>query len=254
MRMSPTQEVGQAVERALLEQDRVEVGQDLGRVLAPAVAAVDDRHGRPLGGLGRGALLEVTDRDDVRVVLQHVEGVLDRLLVEVAGAGHLRVGEAQHLPAEAMHGGLVGEARPGARLVERRQERLVLEQVRVAPVAGERAQVVGDLEDPEELVPAEVLEREDVATGETAHYQHLPMVQLLGLKTDPLPEAHAPRVLFRRSPGSTRGADSAHERATTSSASPRPAARPAGAGPSGAWGASWFTRRMTWKRKFPGLK
>ena len=92
------EQVGQPVERALLVEDRVQVGQDLGRVLAPAVAAVDDRHGRPLGGLGRRALLEVADGDDVRVVLEHVEGVLDRLLVEVAGPGHLRVAEAEDVP------------------------------------------------------------------------------------------------------------------------------------------------------------
>ena len=101
------EQVGQPVERALLVEDRVQVGEDLGRVLAPAVAAVDDRHGRPLRRLVRRALLEVADRDDVRVVLQHVERVLDRLLVEVAGAGHLRVGEAEDVPAEAVHRGLV---------------------------------------------------------------------------------------------------------------------------------------------------
>ena len=138
-------------------------------MLAPAVAAVDDRHGRPLRRLGRGALLEVADRDDVRVVLQHVERVLDRLLVEVAGARHLRVGEAEDLAAEAVHRGLVRQARPRRRLVEGRQQRLVLEQVGVAAVARERPQVVGDLEDAEELVPAEVLEGQDVATEEAPH-------------------------------------------------------------------------------------
>ena len=138
-------------------------------MLAPAVAAVDDRHGRPLRGLGRRALLEVADGDDVAVVLQHVEGVLDRLLVEVAGAGHLGVGEAQDVAAEAMHRGLGGE--PGARagLVERRQQRLVLQQVACCAGRGRRAQVVGDLEDPEELVPAEVLQGQDVAAEEASH-------------------------------------------------------------------------------------
>ena len=138
-------------------------------MLAPAVAAVDDRHGRPLGGLGRGAFLEVADGDDVAVRLEHPEGVLERLLVEVAGPGHLGVGEAQDCAAETMHRRLGREPRPRARLVERRQQRLVLEEIAVATVAGVRTKVVGDLEHPEEVLPAEVLEGQDVPTQEAPH-------------------------------------------------------------------------------------
>ena len=125
MRMSPTHSTREPVERALVLPDRVEVGEHLGRMLAPPVAAVDDRDRRPLGGLVRRALLVVTHRDDVAVVLQHVDGVLDRLLVEVAGPGHLGVGEAEHMPAEAVHGGLGGQPGARARLVERGEQRLV---------------------------------------------------------------------------------------------------------------------------------
>ena len=96
----------QPVEAALVLPDRVEVGEHLGGVLTPAVAAVDDRHRRPLRGLRRCALLEVAHRDDVAVVLEHVDGVLDALLVEVAGPRHLRVGEPEDMPAEAVHRGL----------------------------------------------------------------------------------------------------------------------------------------------------
>ncbi len=159
----------QAVDPALLAPDGVEVGEDLGRVLAPAVAAVDDRHRGPLGGLVRRALLEVAHDDHVAVELEHLDRVLDRLLVEVAGPGHLGVGEAGDVAAEAVHGRLVGQPGAGRRLVEGRDQRLVLQQVAVAAVAGDRLELLGHLEDAEELVPLEVLERENVATTEAAH-------------------------------------------------------------------------------------
>ena len=104
----------QAVDAALFAQDGVQVGQDLGRVLAPAVAAVDDRHARPLGGFVRRALLEVAHHDHIAVEFQHLDRVLDRLLVEVAGAGHLGIREAGDVPAQAVHGGFVRQARAGA--------------------------------------------------------------------------------------------------------------------------------------------
>ena len=163
------EEERQAVERALLLPDGVEVGEHLGGMLAPAVTAVDDGHGRPLGGLCRRTLLVVPDGDDVAVVLQHVEGVLEGLHVEVAGAGHLGVGEAQHVAAQAMHGRLRGEARARAGLVEGRQQRLVGQQVRVAPVPCDGQQVVGDLEDAEVLVARHVPQRQDVAALEASH-------------------------------------------------------------------------------------
>ena len=133
------EQVRQPVERAELGADRVQVGQDLRRMLAPAVAAVDHRDGRPLGRLGGRALLEVPHRDDVGVELEHVDRVLHRLLVEVAGPRHLRVGEPEHVAAEPVHRGLGRHPRARARLVEGRQQRLVGEQVDVAPLASRSA-------------------------------------------------------------------------------------------------------------------
>ena len=159
----------QAVDRAELLLRREQVGEHLGRVLAPAVAAVDHGHRRPPGRLGRGALLEVAHRDDVAVVLEHVDRVLDRLLVEVAGPGHLRVGEPEHVAAEPVHCRLGREPRAGARLVEGRQERLAGQQVGVAPRLRDRRELVADLEDPLEVGPLEVLEREDVPPDEAPH-------------------------------------------------------------------------------------
>ena len=107
-------------------------------MLAPAVPAVDDRHRRPSGGLGGRALLEVPHRDHVAVVLQHVDRVLDRLLVEVARPGHLGVGEPEHVAAQPVHGRLGGQAGPGARLVERRHQGLLPQELAVAAIPRER--------------------------------------------------------------------------------------------------------------------
>ncbi len=160
---------GEAVDRPQLALRRVEVGQHLRRVLAPAVAAVDHGDRRPAGRLGRRTLLEVPHRDDVAVVLQHVHRVLDRLLVEVAGARVLRVGEAEDVPTEPVHRGLGGEPRAGARLVEGCQQGLAAEQVCVLAVACDRGELVSDLEDTLELGALKALERQDVAPEKAPH-------------------------------------------------------------------------------------
>src|SRR6266508_4623009 len=120
----------------------VQVGEDLRRVLTPSVPAVDDRDAGPSRRLGRGALLEVAHGDHVPVVLEHVHGVLDRLLIEVAGPSVLHVREAEHVAPEPVHGCLRGQAGPGRRLVERGQQRLVLQQVGVLATLGDRPQFV----------------------------------------------------------------------------------------------------------------
>ena len=83
-------------------------------------------------------LLEVAHGDDVAVVLEHVDGVFDALLVEVAGAGHLGVGEPEHVPTEAVHGCFGGQPGTGARLVEGGEQRLRGEQVPVLALLGVR--------------------------------------------------------------------------------------------------------------------
>ena len=158
-----------AVDRAELLLDRVEVGEDLRGMLAPAVAAVDDRDRGPERGFRRCALLEVPHRDDVGVELQHVDRVLHRLLVEVAGPGHLRVGEAQHVTAEAVHRGFGRHPGARARLVERRQQRLVLQQIGVAAALGDRCELVAGLEHALEVGALKVLERQDVAAQKAPH-------------------------------------------------------------------------------------
>ena len=169
MRMSPTSRNVSPSSRPSSLPRRVQVGQDLRRVLAPAVAAVDDGNRGPPGGLRGRALLEVAHRDDVAVVLEHVDRVLDRLLVEVAGPRHLRVREPEHVAAEPVHRRLGREPRARARLVEGRQQRLVRQQVGVPPALGDRRELVADLEDALEVSSLEVLERQDVSSEEAPH-------------------------------------------------------------------------------------
>ena len=142
-------------------------------MLAPAVAAVDDRHAGPLGGLVRRALLEVAHDDHVAVELQHLDRVLDRLLVQVAGARHLGVGEAGDVPAQAVHGGLVRQAGAGGWLVEGRHQRLLLEQVDVAPVARDRLHLSATSKTRKNSLTFELLERQNVTAHETTHVQSL---------------------------------------------------------------------------------
>ena len=174
------EQVRQPVKPSELLGGRVEVGQDLGWMLAPAVTAVDHRNRCPPGGLGGRALLEVAHRNDVAVVLQHVHRVLDRLLVEVAGPSHLGVREAEDVAAQAVHGRLRGQTRARARLVERRQERLVREQLGIPPALRDRGKLVADLEHALEISPFEVLERQNVSPEEASHLPSSSQVGLVG--------------------------------------------------------------------------
>ena len=163
----------QAVDGAFLAQHGVEIGEDLRGMLAPAVAAVDDRHARPLRGLVRRALLEVAHHDHVAVELQHLHRVLDGLLVPVARARHLGVGEAGDVPAQAVHRGLVRQARARRRLVERRHQRLLDEHIHIAALPRDRLQLGGNVEDVKELVPFKLFQRQNVTTHKTTHLKNL---------------------------------------------------------------------------------
>ncbi len=148
---------GQAVERAALTPDGEGVGQDLGGMLAPAVAAVDHRHAGMERGFGGRALLEVAHGDHVAVIFQHLDGVLNAFLVEVTGARHLGIGEAGHMPAQAVHRGFRRQTGAGARLVERRDKRLFFQQIPIAAVARIGLEPFGDFKYAEILVTIKVL-------------------------------------------------------------------------------------------------
>ena len=119
--------------------------------------------------------------DGVAVILQHMDGVFDRLLVEVPGPGHPRIGEPDHVPPEAMHGRFVRQPGAGRRLVEGGDQGLLRQQVRIATRAGDRLQLLGHLEHPHELGALEVLQGKDVAPGKTAHSGHSSVRTATGL-------------------------------------------------------------------------
>src|SRR5205823_3692057 len=81
----------------------------------------------------------------------------------------LRVRESEDVPAQAMHGRFGGQTGTGAGLVERREERLLGEQVPVAAISGEVLELLADLEHPEVFVPLEVLQRQDVPAQKAPH-------------------------------------------------------------------------------------
>ena len=81
----------QAVDAPFFAQNRIEVGQNLGGMFTPAVAAVNNRDGSPFGSLVRCALLEVAHHDHIAIVFQHLDRVFNGFLVEITCTGHLGV-------------------------------------------------------------------------------------------------------------------------------------------------------------------
>ena len=66
------------------------------------------------------------------------------------------------LPPRAEHCGLMGQPRAGRGLVEGHRQDLVLQQVGVLTIVGDRGQLLGHFENVIQLGPVEVLEGEDV--------------------------------------------------------------------------------------------
>jgi hypothetical protein len=121
----------QPIDATLLAQHGVQVGEDLRRVLAPAVAAVDDRHARPSRGFMRRALLKVAHHDHIAIELQHLHSILDGLLIEVTGTSHLGIGKSRYMAAEAVHGGFVSQTSARRRLIKGSHQSLLFEHIHV---------------------------------------------------------------------------------------------------------------------------
>ena len=159
----------QSIDGAFFGQDGVKVGQDLGGMLAPAIAAINDRHGSPFGGFLWSALLEVAHHDHIAVELEHFDCILDGLLVPVTGAGHLGIRETGHMPAQAVHGGFVRQAGAGGGLVESGHHGLLSEQVAVAAGFGDGLHFIGNFKDVEEFLTFEFFEGQNITTCKTTH-------------------------------------------------------------------------------------
>ena len=65
--------------------------------------------------------------DHVAVILEHVDGVFDGLLVKVPRSGHFEIGETQDAAAHPVHPRLGRKARSRARLVKGSEKYFVLE-------------------------------------------------------------------------------------------------------------------------------
>jgi hypothetical protein len=63
-----------------------------------------------------------------------------------------------------VHGGFVRQASTGAGLVKRSYQGLLLQQIAVAAVHGNRLQLFSDLKNPEKLIALELFERKDITT------------------------------------------------------------------------------------------
>ena len=141
----------EAVEPAQALPHREEVEERLGRVLALAVAGVDNRRARIACGELRRADLRVADDDCVRVVLREREHrVLERLALVQRRAGGF---QRHHVRGELLRGEL--EARRGARrrLEEEVEHELPLQRRQLLLDTREGA---GGLEDPLDVVASEV--------------------------------------------------------------------------------------------------
>ena len=130
---------GHAVEAALLAVNGQKVGQRLGGVVVAAVAGVDDGHGGFHGRDHRRALLEVAHGDNVGVASHHADGVGHALALGRGAVG--RIGKADDVAAQLVHGGFEAQARARGRLEEQRRQ--LLARALVGVIIGMGDDVVG---------------------------------------------------------------------------------------------------------------
>ena len=152
----------EALEPAEVLLDGHEVGEHLRGVLAVS-EAVPDGHAGVLGELLDVLLLEAAELDGVEHGAEHLGGVEDRLLLaqlDVALAQVLGVG------AQVDAGGGEGCAGAGGGLLEEQRDVLALEVAVRDVLLLEVLEVLGEADEPHELVPGVVPRGEQVATLE----------------------------------------------------------------------------------------
>ena len=147
----------QVVGAAEFLADGEQVEQGLGRVLARAVAGVDERLAQVLGGRGRGARFRVAQHDHVGVTFERAHGVGQRLAL-----GHRRVVhlvDRDHAAAQALDRGNKRGRGARGRLVEQVGQHLAFEQVERADALDHRAHLLGHLKNLFEVVAPELVDR-----------------------------------------------------------------------------------------------
>ena len=149
----------QPVDAAELVADGVEIEQRLGRVLAGAVAGVEDGNGGDGGRAVGRPLLVVADDDGVGVALDDADRVFDRLALD-GGRELAGILGRDDIAAEPVHGRLEREPGAGRWFVEDGRQ----------GVAGQRrgaarqvAHAIGRGEEPLESRPVELRHLDDVA-------------------------------------------------------------------------------------------
>src|SRR2546428_319836 len=121
----PDQDDVLALERTFLVPDRVQVEESLGRMLACAVARVDDRLlGEVRGEPGR-AFVRMAQDDGVAVCLDHADRVGEGLAF--LDGGPLGAAESEGTPAKPRHRTFEREPGPRGGVVEKRREDLAFE-------------------------------------------------------------------------------------------------------------------------------
>ena len=126
---------------ALRLADAVEVEHALGGVLVGAVARVDDRHFRHLGGEACRAFDGVAHDDEVGIAGHHGDGVGEGFALLDARSGG--AAEADDVAAQELDGGLEAQACTGGRFKEERGDDAPVQQVLVRVFL----EVLGDVED-----------------------------------------------------------------------------------------------------------
>jgi len=91
---------GQPVDPAEVLENMIEVSERLRRVLAVAVAGIDDRHGRDGSSTSACARFRMTQNQQVRHLRREAHDVFQGLLIEADGPGRRRIGEADDMAAD----------------------------------------------------------------------------------------------------------------------------------------------------------
>ena len=145
-----------------------EVAQGLGRMLMAAVAAVDDRDRRIVGGEPRRAVARMADDDQVGIVGDDPHRVGEALALGGRAGG--RIGAGDGVAAQPQHGALERQPGAGRGLVEQRGQDEIGRHIGAAadPVAEIAIRQLveiglGDLEDGLDVLVGEIVDRDDMA-------------------------------------------------------------------------------------------